>query len=199
LNAIRIGEEAGLPVHVSHFKASGKLNWGSLRLAIDQIEKARARGLKVTADQYPYIASSTSLEATLLPAWSREGSRSALQDRRKDPQLTQRIRDDVLKELESASRIRLVSCGFNRRWIGSSIDEVAKSENRETVDIVLDIERNGGASVINFGMHEDDLQLAMPLSWVATASDGGGEDSNMQPAASSIVRHISEKDWPLCH
>ena len=75
--ALQIGQGAGCRVHVSHFKASGRPSWGTLRLAISRIEKARAEGQQVTADQYPYTASSTSLEATLLPAWAREGGREA--------------------------------------------------------------------------------------------------------------------------
>lgn len=175
LEAIRIGKEAGLPVHVSHFKATGKTNWGTLRLAVDQIEKARADGFNVTADQYPYIASSTSLEATLLPAWCREGGRDELKKRLNDAETASRIRAEVSKTLETSSRIQLASCSLNRSWIGKSIEEIAAAEKREIVDVVLEIERNGGASVINFGMHEDDLQLAMPLPWVATASDGGAK------------------------
>lgn len=173
--AIRIGKEAGLPVHVSHFKASGKLYWGTLRLAIDQIEQARAQGMRVTADQYPYTASSTSLEATLLPTWSREGGRSALEERLNDLETAKRIRDAVEKTLESASRIQLVSCSYNRRWIGKSLQEVAELEKKNVADLVLEIENNGGASVINFGMNEVDMQMAMPLPWVATASDGGAK------------------------
>jgi N-acyl-D-aspartate/D-glutamate deacylase len=175
LEAIRIGKEAGLPVHVSHFKATGKTNWGTLRLAVDQIEKARAEGFKVTADQYPYIASSTSLEATLLPAWCREGGRDELKKRLADAETASRIRSEVAKTLETSSRIQLASCSLNRSWIGQSIEEIATAQKREVVDVVLDIERHGGASVINFGMHEDDLQMAMPLPWVATASDGGAK------------------------
>lgn len=175
LEAIRIGKEAGLPVHVSHFKATGKTNWGTLRLAVDQIEKARAEGFKVTADQYPYTASSTSLEATLLPAWCREGGRDELKKRLSDAETASRIRAEVAKTLETSSRIQLASCSLNRSWIGQSIEEIAAAQKREVVDVVLEIERNGGASVINFGMHEDDLQMAMPLPWVATASDGGAK------------------------
>jgi N-acyl-D-aspartate/D-glutamate deacylase len=175
MEAIRIGKEARLPVHVSHFKASGKLYWGTLRLAVEKIEAARAAGQIVTADQYPYAASSTSLEATLLPYWSREGGRTALQERLNAPETAKRIRDEVAKKLESASRIQLVACSLNRQWIGSSIDEVATKEGVEVADLVLNIERNGGASVINFGINEEDMQMAMPLPWVATASDGGAK------------------------
>lgn len=173
--AIRIGREAALPVHISHFKASGKLHWGTLRLAIDQIEEARAAGMKVTADQYPYTASSTSLEATLLPGWCREGGRPKLKERLDDPTTAVRIRSEVAKTLESSSRIQIASCSYNRSWIGRSLAEIADERKLEIVDLVLEIERNGGAAVINFGMSEEDMTLAMPLSWVATASDGGAK------------------------
>lgn len=173
--AIRIGEAADTPIHISHLKATGKLNWGTLRVAIEQIEQARARGFRVTADQYPYAASSTSLEATLLPEWAREGGRERLEERLKDPETATRIGSDVSKQLESASRIQLATCNLNREWIGRSIEELAAEQNRGMVELVLEIERNGGASVINFGMSEDDVILAMPLPWVATASDGGAK------------------------
>ena len=173
--ALQIGQGAGCRVHVSHFKASGRPSWGTLRLAISRIEKARAEGQQVTADQYPYTASSTSLEATLLPAWAREGGREALAQRLQDPGQAQQIRGDVQQKLETATRIQLASCNHNRSWIGKSLDEVAQAEGREVCDIVLEIEQNGGASVVNFNMSEEDLRLAMPRDWVATASDGGSK------------------------
>lgn len=173
--AIRIGQASSCPVHISHFKASGRLNWGTLRLASERIEQARAGGQQVTADQYPYIASSTSLEATLLPQWCREGGRERLQERLKDAETAARIHADVSRRLESASRIQLVSCSYNRSWIGRSIQELAEEQQRPVVELVLEIERHGGASVVNFGMSEDDLRGAMPLPWLATASDGGAK------------------------
>ena len=173
--AIRIGDATDCPVHVSHFKASGRLNWGTLRLAIERIELARSAGHRVTADQYPYTASSTSLEATLLPKWAREGGRTKLKERLEDPETAARIKADVERTLESASRIQLVSCSYNRSWIGRSIQEVAEERKQPLAELVLEIERNGGASVVNFGMSEDDVRSAMPLPWVATATDGGAK------------------------
>lgn len=171
--ALKIGAEAGCAVHVSHLKASGRPHWGSLRLAIDRIEAARAAGQKVTADQYPYTASSTSLEATLLPAWAREGGREQLQQRLQDPEVAARVAAAVADKLKTATRIQIASCSFNRSWIGKSLDELSAAQGRSIVEIVLEIERNGGASIVNFNMSEEDLRLAMPREWVATASDGG--------------------------
>lgn len=170
--AISIGQRAGLPVHISHFKASGRPYWGTLRLAIELVEEARARGEIVTADQYPYIASSTSLEATLLPDWSREGGRKDLEARLQDPATLERIRTAVADKLNTASRIQIASCRRRPEWIGKSIEEIAKAEGRPVLDVVIEIEQRGGAQIVNFGMSEEDVRLAMPLAWVATASDG---------------------------
>ncbi len=176
--AIGIGREAGLPVHISHLKASGKANWGSLRLAIDRVEQARNSGLTVTADQYPYAASSTSLEATLFPAWAREGGGNDFRRRLLAEDSGPRIRDEVAAKLALSSRIQLVSCSFNPLWVGRSLDDAAAMEGIETIELVMRIQQNGGASVINFGISEDDMRLAMPVSWVATASDGGAKVPN---------------------
>lgn len=173
--AITIGREAGLPVHISHFKASGRPYWGTLRLAIELVEEARQRGERVTADQYPYIASSTSLEATLFPDWAREGGRKELERRLQTPETLERIRTAVADRLRTASRIQIAGCQYRPEWIGQSLEEIAAATGREMRDVAIEIEQHGGAQIINFGMSEEDVRLAMPLPWVATASDGSAK------------------------
>ncbi|MEQ1827100.1 MAG: amidohydrolase family protein [Pirellula sp.] len=173
--AVRIGNEAKIPVHISHFKASGKPSWGSLHLAAALIDKKRGEGMQITADQYPYTASSTSLEATLLPSWAREGGRDSLEKRLADPATALRVRSAIQKSLESTYRIQLATCKSRPEWIGLSLDQIAANEKMEVVDIVMKIEMNGGASVVNFGMNENDVRLAMKFPWLATASDGGAK------------------------
>lgn len=173
--AITIGREAGLPVHISHFKASGRPYWGTLRLAIELVEEARQRGERVTADQYPYIASSTSLEATLFPDWAREGGRQELERRLQTPETLERIRTAVADRLRTASRIQIAGCQYRPEWIGKSLEEIAAATGREMLDVAIEIEQHGGAQIVNFGMSEEDVRLAMPLPWVATASDGSAK------------------------
>lgn len=170
---LRIGREAQLPVHVSHFKASGPDVWGRLPLAAKALETARQAGQRVTADQYPYTASSTSLEATLIPDWAREGGRAAFDDRLKDATDRGRIREAVAKSFARKGRIQIAAYSSRPEWIGKSLDEIAAAEKREVPDIVLEMEDHGGARIVNFGMHENDVRFAMQLPWVATASDGG--------------------------
>lgn len=174
--AITIGRESGCRVHISHIKASGKASWGTSGRAVGVIEAARKKGLEVTADQYPYIASSTNLRATLVPTKWREGTNKEYVARLDDPTTGRQIKADVEKALggpEGGKRIQIARYAANPKWQGKTITAIAEAEKKEPIDIVLEIERNGGAQVVNFGMSEDDVRVYMKQPWVATASDGG--------------------------
>jgi N-acyl-D-amino-acid deacylase len=174
--ALTIGKLSGCRVHVSHIKASGKAAWGTANRAIGLIEAARKKGQDVTADQYPYVASSTSLRATLVPAKYREGTNKEFVARLDDPETGPKIKADVAKALDGrdgGKRIQIARCEHNPKWQGKTITAIAEAEKKEPVDIVLEIERNGGAQVVNFAMSEEDVRLYMKQPWVATASDGG--------------------------
>lgn len=171
--ALEIGQRSGAAVHISHLKASGRDAWGAVRVAADLIERARKDGQTVTADQYPYVASSTSLEAMVFPAWAREGGPNALSKRLADPEQEPKIRAAVAKELAGHGRIVLASCAAKPDWVGKSLDEIAAGQRRDMVDIAMEIQRGGGAGAIHFGMDEEDVRLVMRQPWVATASDGG--------------------------
>ncbi len=173
--AIKIGRESGCPIHVSHFKASGEEAWGLVRPASDMIVAARKEGLKVTADQYPYIASSTSLDATLLPTWSLAGGRDKLLERLKDQEQSARIREyvaDKLTKSRDGAAIKISSYSPKSAWIGHSLAEIAVSEKTTPLEIAMKIFKNGGAGIVNFGMSEEDVRFVMSQPWVATASDG---------------------------
>ncbi len=174
--ALTIGRESGCRVHISHIKASGKAAWGTSGRAVGLIETARKKGQEVTADQYPYIASSTSLRATLVPTKYREGTSKEFVARLDDPTIGPKLKADVEKALEGregGKRIQIARCAHNPKWQGKTITAIAEAEKKEPIDIVLEIERNGGAQVVNFGMSEDDVRVYMKQPWVATASDGG--------------------------
>jgi N-acyl-D-amino-acid deacylase len=174
--AIAIGKEGGCRVHISHIKASGKAVWGKSADAVALIENHRKKGMEVTADQYPYVASSTSLRATLFPTKYREGKNEDFVARLDDPKLGPKIKADVEKALEGrdgGKRIQIARYSPKPKWQGKSITAIAEAEGKEPIDVVWEIERNGGAQVVNFGMSEDDVRLYMKRPWVATASDGG--------------------------
>ncbi len=173
--AIAIGKQAGLPVHISHFKASGSKAWGKSVDAIALVEQARKAGQTVTADQYPYIASSTSLSATVIPARFREGSAEDFLARLDDPDEGPRIRAAIaqmIADRDDGKRVRIARYAKRPAWQGKDLAAIAEQEKKTPLDIVLEIERNGGAQIVHFGMSDEDVRLIMKQPFVATASDG---------------------------
>jgi N-acyl-D-aspartate/D-glutamate deacylase len=176
--ALTIGREAKLPVHISHLKASGRRAWGKSAEEIALIEKARKAGQAVTADQYPYTASSTSLSATVIPPRFREGSARDFLARLDDPEqgkLIRRAIEDSLDGREGGKALRIARYSSKPAWQGKDIQAIADAEKKSPVEIAVEIERNGGAQIVNFGMSEEDVRLIMKQPWVATASDGGAQ------------------------
>lgn len=175
--ALRIGREAGLPVHISHLKASGRKVWGGKAAEIVAlIKKARESGQTVTADQYPYAASSTSLRATVVPPRFREGSQNDFVARMNDPEIGAKLRKSIeqhLRDMRNGEDLRIARFGPRSDWQGRNLVDIANLEKKTPLDIVWEIEKNGGAQIVHFGMHEDDVRLIMKQDFVATASDGG--------------------------
>ncbi|MCH8828351.1 MAG: amidohydrolase family protein, partial [Planctomycetes bacterium] len=173
--AMTIGKRAGCPVHISHFKSTGRDPWGLVRRAAEMIAQARKKGQKVTADQYPYIASSTSLDAILIPPWARAGGRKAMIARFEDPALFKRIHDGMvsnLKKRNGGASVFIARYGPRPDWVGKSLAAIAENEKKKPLEIALEIARKGGAAIVNFSMSEDDVRYVMQIPWVATASDG---------------------------
>jgi N-acyl-D-aspartate/D-glutamate deacylase len=176
--ALTIGREAKLPVHISHIKASGRRAWGKEADEIALINRARQAGQVVTADQYPYTASSTSLRATVIPPRFREGTDREFVARLDDPEQGKLIRqaiEDRLEGRQGGKALRVARYAPKPQWQGKDIDAIATAEKKSPVEIVLEIERNGGAQIVNFGMSDEDVRLLMRQPWVATASDGSAQ------------------------
>ena len=172
---LEIGQRAELPVHASHFKSSGQDAWGLIRAAAEKMEAARKSGQVVTADQYPYIASSTSLSATLVPTSAREGGKSAMAKRLKSddegPSLHDRIQRTLDKK-DGGRAIRIARYEKRPEWVGKDLAAIAIAEKTSALEIAVTILTSGDASIVNFSMTEADVRFAMQLPWVATASDG---------------------------
>ncbi len=173
--ALKIGRHANLPVHVSHFKSSGRDAWGLVRTAAEMIAAERKLGRKVTADQYPYIASSTSLHATLLPSWARAGGQKKFLTRLDSEETGPKLRAIVATAIEKKSNgdaVRIARYRPRQDWVGLSLLAIAEREKRPVIDIAYEILRAGGAAIVNFSMNEEDVRHIMAIDWVATASDG---------------------------
>ena len=172
--AIDVARQARLPVEISHFKSSGKANWGRIRDAARLIEEARREGLAVTADQYPYTASSTSLLSTLISAAAIPGGIDKLFERTKsDAPLESLVRRQVSRRFTTGSKIVVATCKKHPEYAGKTIPEIATQQKLDPVDLAMRLLSEGEVQVVNFGMSEDDVRYAMTLPWVATGSDGG--------------------------
>jgi N-acyl-D-aspartate/D-glutamate deacylase len=175
---LTIGEKAAVPVHISHLKAYSRRAWGKAADAVALIEQARARGQAVTADQYPYTASSTSLAADVIPAVFREGTAKDLLARLDDAEQGPKVRQAIQQQLDvcdGGKCIRIARFAHRPEWQGKDLAAIASAEKKTPLDIVVEIERNGGAQIVNFSMQEEEVRFIMKQPWVATASDGGAK------------------------
>jgi dihydroorotase/N-acyl-D-amino-acid deacylase len=185
--ALRIAREAEIPVEVWHLKVAGRPNWGRMPHVLARIDSARDAGIDITADQYSYIASATSLDASI-PTWAHDGGRDSLLARLRDPARRRAIRDSILvgearRELMyrgsgGADGILIASVYADslRPLQGRRVGDVARDRNADPLETLFDIlvadEARTGA--IYFSMNEDDLRAAMVKDWVAVNTDYDG-------------------------
>lgn len=178
--AITIGREAGIPVEISHFKLSGQQNWGRSKETVKMVQAARANGVDVTIDQYPYTASSTSI-STLLPdevlADGHDSIRARLQneDIKKDviAYMLKRLKKRKLKHFSYAV---VTSHKADSSYNGKSIEAINLMKGRKhkakyEAETVVDIMLNGGAGAVFHGMGEEDVKRIMQYPFGMFASD----------------------------
>ncbi|MGC1242515.1 MAG: D-aminoacylase [Chryseosolibacter sp.] len=180
--AINIGRQAHIPVEISHFKVTFKPNWGRSVFTLEQVDKARREGIDVSVDQYPYVASSTTLN-TLLPNWLFSGGGDSLAFRLKDADTRKKVTAEMLKALKK-KKFRDYSYALVARYSadttlnGKSISEVnrlrgRKSRPRYEVETILEMVGNGSAQMVYFSMSEADLKRIMQYPYNMFASDAG--------------------------
>jgi len=181
--ALEIGEKAGIPVQISHHKIASKAIWGQSVESLRMFEEARARGVDVTVDQYPYKAGSTSL-MTLLPPWAHDGGNEAALERLRKPELRERMRREIEKGIPGWENfagelgwenvyVTYVKTDANKPVEGMNMVEVKrhmKAPDEFTALYQLLLEEEGNASMVIFYGDEDDVKRIMqsPLHMVGT-------------------------------
>jgi N-acyl-D-amino-acid deacylase len=180
--AINIGEQAEIPVDISHFKISAKKLWGNSETTIGLVEDARRRGLTVTVDQYAYTASSTSLDVRL-PSWVVAGGRDAGRARLADSETRKRVVDEMIKSLKERqfddfSFAFVASYRTNPSFNGKNIAEITEivrgtRDLNQQIEQVLDMYIAGGAQMVYMVMDESDVKNIMKQPFTMIASDSG--------------------------
>ncbi|HZE88390.1 MAG TPA: D-aminoacylase [Verrucomicrobiae bacterium] len=187
----RIAREAKIPAQIYHLKTACAKNWGRMPSVLERLEKARAEGLDVSADQYPWTAGQNGLDANL-PLWVRDGGRDKLIERLKDPAVRARVKADMAKDDPSWTNQYLCCRGpagiliasvLNpalKKYEGRRLDEIARADGKDPMDSLMDIVAADRANTSNivFIMSEDDVRTALksPLVSLCTDSPAVAED-----------------------
>ena len=180
---IRIGEEAGLPVQMTHHKAIGRDVWGQSTESLALVDAARQRGVDVTIDQYPYTASQTFL-AALLPQWAQSGTRNEMLARLRDPETRRRIKSEIAWRIEhdrgggDPANVVIGLCEWDRSLEGQSLADILTGRGLDVTteaaaDLTMEIVARGGARAIYHAISEEDVERIMRHPAAAIGSDGG--------------------------
>jgi len=169
---IRISEEAGLPGHIAHVKALGRDVWGQSGDIIGLVAAARERGLDITADQYPWRASGTSLSSSLIPRWVQADSQEAMFGRLDNADLRDGIREEMEANLWRRGGEDSLLITGDSEWRGMTLREIAEDMGLSPVDAAVEVVRGGDPSVASFNMNTDDIDAMAIQPWVMTGSDG---------------------------
>ena len=211
--AFRIGKEANIPVEIFHLKVAGKQNWGRMPQVIAAIEQARAGGVDVTADQYPYTGAATSLGAVIPPKYHAGGPDEFVK-RLKDPATRQQIKQEIAGPDKSFENLWKGSGGADgvlvisvlnsdlKQYEGKTVAQIAKMQNKDPLDALMDlvIADRDNVGAVYFLMSEDDVKLAMRQPFVSVGTDYGeinptgplGESKSHPRAYGSFARILGK-------
>ncbi|WOE75895.1 N-acyl-D-amino-acid deacylase family protein [Alterisphingorhabdus coralli] len=174
--ALYIGREADMPVHIAHIKALGPAVWGASSDIVAMVEKAQAAGQIVTADQYPWQASGTRISNALVPRWALDGGLDGLRARLTNAEERARIVEGMAKGLKrrGGADALLFTGALGEADVpkGITLAEYAQQKNIDPLDAALEILAAGDSRVASFNMDEADIATFARQPWVVTSSDG---------------------------
>jgi N-acyl-D-amino-acid deacylase len=179
---IRIGEEGGLPTQITHHKIIGKSNWGQSVETLKLVEAARARGVDVTIDAYPYTASSTGI-AALFPQWALEGGQKSVVERLSAPEQRARIKTVIVQNIKfdrgagDPKNVAIASCSFDRTLAGKNLAEITRARGVEptaenAADTAIELQQKGGCSAVYHAIGEEDVVRILRSPYTMIGSDG---------------------------
>lgn len=172
---IEIGERANVPVHISHIKCLGVDVWKQSDSIIKIVETAQQKDIDITANQYPYDASATSLKAAVVPRWAESGGSDSLFIRFQNPALRSKILGETQRNITrrgGADKL-LVIQAQDTTLVGKNVLKIAEDLGKSPENAVFDILKTGYIKIASFNMNSYDIENFMVQPWVVTGSDGG--------------------------
>jgi len=171
---ITVAEQGGVVGVVSHMKALGPASWGLSKTLVQRIEAARARGVQVFADQYPYEASGTGIVGALMPRSAQVGGREAMMKRIRG-ELRNEVREDVKTNIArrgGADTLMISRYAPDPSIEGKRLSDLAAAAGTPPEEYALQLLEKGDASLVSFNMSEDDIEHIMRQPWTMTCTDG---------------------------
>jgi len=172
--AIEIGRQAKLPIHISHIKCLGVDVWYQSDSIIKLIEKAQKEGVNITASQYPYDASATSLQAATIPRWAESGGKDSLFIRYNNPAFRHRLLNETRANIDrrgGPEKLLIVRIN-DTSLMGKNLKEVSEMMKTSPEETVFKLLKNNNIGVASFNMNQGDIENFMKQEWVVTGSDG---------------------------
>ncbi len=196
---LEIARQTGVATEIYHLKAAGRRNWSLMPEVIARIERARAEGIDVTADMYPYEAAGTGL-ATVLPTWAEADGK--LWSNLADPEIRARIKADILNPqpgfenlgaVEGATNVVLAGLlqPHNMGLRGRVLAEVAAERGQHWADTAMDLLHDEGQNIFcfYFEMSDENLRTQLQLPWIKVSTDAGGVDPEVLEQMGSGLHH----------
>lgn len=188
--ALEVARASGVALQVSHHKIAGKHNWGKSRTTLDMIEKARAEGVDVMLDMYPYEAGNTMLSA-LLPPWVHAGGINAMMERLAQGEVRERIREDILhpdyawenlSRAASWDKILIAACAEDQ-FEGKNLEEIGEELKCDPLDAAIElvVRTKNRCSMFLFVMNREDIENILVRDYAMIASDGAITEGAFHP------------------
>jgi len=169
---IEISERAAIPAHIAHIKALGPAVHGQSKTVIELIRSARDQGLKITADQYPWLASGTRLSNALIPRSVMDGGVERMRARLRESSLVAEMRPQMLANLKRRGGASAILITGDSPYRGKTLKELAEEADMDTLEKAIEIILAGDPAIASFMMLQDDVERLLVEPWVVTGSDG---------------------------
>ena len=182
--ALRVAEATGVPLQLSHHKSEGIENWGKPHITLPIMARARAAGLDVLTDQYPYTAFMTGLQVILLPAWAKEGTQEDTQARLKDPSARARILAEIAAKPWDWNTVQIGIARNRREAQGLTLAALGANEGKSPAEAALDllVDEDGWVAAVHFAMSEEDVEFILSDPHTMIGSDGVANDPGSEMA-----------------